>query len=297
MTTQPQAVTVTSGTGRARGWLTWESVRRNPRIFIGGALVLFLVTVAIFAPLLSPFDPIAVNGAVALEPPSGSHPFGTDDVGRDVLSRVIYGSRVSLSVGLIAVGIGAIIGISLGMAAGYIGGAFDLVSMRLIDALLAFPALLLAIAITAALGPDLRNAMIAIGVVAIPGFTRLSRGQVLATRNREYVEAARTIGCSDVRIVTRHIFPNITNPLIVQATLAIAGAMLAEAALSFLGLGAQPPIPTWGADVYYSQRYLSNLKWWMSVGPGLGIFLAVFSFNFFGDALRDALDPRLRRSR
>jgi len=297
MTTQAQAVVPTDAARRARGWLTWENARRNPRILIGGGLVLFLVAVAIFAPLLAPYDPIAVNGAVSLEPPSGSHPFGTDDVGRDVLSRVIFGSRVSLSVGLIAVGIGAIIGISLGMAAGYVGGVFDLVSMRLIDALLAFPALLLAIAITAALGPDLRNAMIAIGIVAIPGFTRLSRGQVLATRNREYIEAARTIGCSDVRIVARHIFPNITNPLIVQATLAIAGAMLAEAALSFLGLGAQPPTPTWGADVYYSQRYLSNLKWWMSIGPGIGIFLAVFSFNFFGDALRDALDPRLRRSR
>lgn len=297
MTTQAQAVVPTDAARRARGWLTWENARRNPRILIGGGLVLFLVAVAIFAPLLAPYDPIAVNGAVSLEPPSGSHLFGTDDVGRDVLSRVIFGSRVSLSVGLIAVGIGAVIGISLGMAAGYVGGVFDLVSMRLIDALLAFPALLLAIAITAALGPDLRNAMIAIGIVAIPGFTRLSRGQVLATRNREYIEAARTIGCSDVRIVARHIFPNITNPLIVQATLAIAGAMLAEAALSFLGLGAQPPTPTWGADVYYSQRYLSNLKWWMSIGPGIGIFLAVFSFNFFGDALRDALDPRLRRSR
>ena len=297
MTTQAQVVPATGAARLARGWLTWENVRRHPRIFIGGALVLFLVVVAIFAPLLTPYDPIAVNGAVSLEPPSWSHPFGTDDVGRDVLSRVIFGSRVSLSVGLLAVGLGAIIGVSLGMAAGYIGGAFDLVSMRLIDALLAFPALLLAIAITAALGPDLRNAMIAIGIVAIPGFTRLSRGQVLATRNREYVEAARTIGCSDFRIVARHIFPNITNPLIVQTTLAIAGAMLAEAALSFLGLGAQPPTPTWGADVYYSQRYLSNLMWWMSVGPGFGIFVAVFSFNFFGDALRDALDPRLRRSR
>ncbi|HEV2011200.1 MAG TPA: ABC transporter permease [Candidatus Limnocylindria bacterium] len=295
MTTQAQAVRGADVARPAGGWLTWENARRNPRILVGGALVLFLVAVAIFAPLLAPYDPIAVNGAVSLEPPSGSHPFGTDDVGRDVLSRVIFGSRVSLSVGLIAVGIGAIVGISLGMAAGYVGGVFDLVSMRLIDALLAFPALLLAIAITAALGPDLRNAMIAIGIVAIPGFTRLSRGQVLATRNREYVEAARTIGCSDLRIVARHIFPNITNPLIVQATLAIAGAMLAEAALSFLGLGAQPPTPTWGADVYYSQRYLSNLKWWMSIGPGIGIFLAVFSFNFFGDALRDALDPRLRR--
>ena len=297
MTAQTQAVLAADAGRRASGWLTWDNARRNPRIVIGGALVLFLAAVAIFAPLLAPYDPTAVNGAVALEPPSAAHPFGTDDVGRDVLSRVIFGSRVSLSVGLIAVGVGAAIGISLGMAAGYIGGAFDLVSMRLIDALLAFPALLLAIAITAALGPDLRNAMIAIGVVAIPGFTRLSRGQVLAMKNREFVEAARAIGCSDPRIVRGHIFPNITNPLIVQATLAIAGAMLAEAALSFLGLGAQPPTPTWGADVYYSQRYLSNLKWWMSVGPGLGIFLAVFSFNFFGDALRDALDPRLRRSR
>jgi len=297
LTAQTHAVLAADAGRRASGWLTWDNARRNPRIVIGGALVLFLAAVAIFAPLLAPYDPTAVNGAVALEPPSAAHPFGTDDVGRDVLSRVIFGSRVSLSVGLIAVGVGAAIGISLGMAAGYIGGAFDLVSMRLIDALLAFPALLLAIAITAALGPDLRNAMIAIGVVAIPGFTRLSRGQVLAMKNREFVEAARAIGCSDPRIVRGHIFPNITNPLIVQATLAIAGAMLAEAALSFLGLGAQPPTPTWGADVYYSQRYLSNLKWWMSVGPGLGIFLAVFSFNFFGDALRDALDPRLRRSR
>jgi peptide/nickel transport system permease protein len=272
------------------------SLRRHPRIVIGGGLVLFLVLVAVFAPLVAPFDPTKVDGSVALEPPSWTHPFGTDDVGRDVLSRVIFGARVSLSVGLIAVGIGAVIGISVGTVAGYLGGAFDLVAMRLIDALLAFPALLLAIAITAALGPDLRNAMIAIGVVAIPAFTRLSRGQVLAMRGREYVEAARTVGCSDLRIVLRHIFPNITNPLIVQATLAIAGAMLAEAALSFLGLGAQPPVPTWGADIYYSQRYLSNLKWWMSVGPGLGIFLAVFAFNYLGDALRDALDPRLRRS-
>jgi peptide/nickel transport system permease protein len=271
--------------------------RRHPRILIGGSLVLFLLIVAVFAPFIAPYDPKQVNGAVALEPPSLAHPFGTDDAGRDVLSRVIYGAQVSLSVGLIAVGIGAVIGISVGTAAGYLGGAFDLVAMRIIDALLAFPALLLAIAITAALGPDLRNAMIAIGVVAIPAFTRLSRGQVLATRNREFVEAARTVGCSDLRIVARHIFPNITNPLIVQGTLAIAGAMLAEAALSFLGLGAQPPTPTWGSDIYYSQRYLSNLMWWMSVGPGLGIFVAVFSFNFLGDALRDALDPRLRRSR
>jgi peptide/nickel transport system permease protein len=168
--------------------------------------------------------------------------------------------------------------------------------MRAIDALLAFPALILAISITAALGPQIENAMIAIGVVAVPLYTRLTRGQVLSVRERDYLTAARAIGVPPLRLVLRHIFPNITNALIVQATLSTAFAILAEATLSFLGLGAQPPTPTWGADIFYSQRWLSNLKWWMSVGPGLAIFLAVFSFNFLGDALRDALDPRLRRS-
>jgi peptide/nickel transport system permease protein len=209
---------------------------------------------------------------------------------------VIWGSRISLSVGLIAVGIGFFVGVSLGLLAGYIGGLFDLLAMRAIDALLAFPALLLAISITAALGPQIQNAMIAIGVVAVPAYTRLTRGQVLSLREREFVLAARTIGATPLRVVVRHIFPNATNALVVQATLGIAAAILAEAALSFLGLGAQPPEPSWGQDINYNARYLSNLKWWMSVGPGTAIFLAVFSFNFLGDALRDALDPRLRRA-
>jgi peptide/nickel transport system permease protein len=194
------------------------------------------------------------------------------------------------------VGIGFSIGVSLGLVAGYLGGLVDLLAMRAIDALLAFPALLLAIAITAALGPQIQNAMIAIGIVAVPLYTRLTRGQVLALREREFVLAARTIGCSPLRIVLRHLFPNIANPLIVQATLGTAGAILAEAALSFLGLGAQPPAPSWGQDINYNARYLSNLMWWMSLGPGTAIFLAVFAFNFLGDALRDALDPRLRRA-
>jgi len=168
--------------------------------------------------------------------------------------------------------------------------------MRGVDALLAFPALVLAIAITAALGPQIQNAMIAIGIVAIPAYARLTRGQTLAIRSRDFILAARTVGCTPLRIVTRHVFPNITNALIVQATLSTAFAILAEAALSFLGLGPQPPDPSWGQDVAYSTRYLANMKWWMSVGPGLAIFSAVFAFNFLGDALRDALDPRLRRS-
>ncbi len=269
---------------------------RNPRIIVGGGLVTFLILMALTAPWISPYDPIAVDVQQALEPPGGAHWLGTDDLGRDVLSRVIWGSRISLSVGVIAVGIGFSLGVSIGLAAGYLGGMFDLIAMRGIDALLAFPALILAISITAALGPQIQNAMIAIGIVAVPLYARLTRGQVLSVREREYVTAARTIGAPPLRIVLRHVFPNVTNALVVQATLSVAFAILAEAALSFLGLGAQPPTPTWGADVNYSQRWLSNLKWWMSVGPGLGIFLAVFAFNFLGDALRDALDPRLRRA-
>jgi peptide/nickel transport system permease protein len=271
-------------------------VRRNPRMILGGVLVLFWLFLAAFAPWVAPYDPIKVNVTDALLPPSGTHVLGTDDLGRDVLSRVIWGSRVSLSVGVISVSIGFLVGVSLGLAAGYLGGTFDLLTMRVIDALLAFPALVLAIAITSALGPQIQNAMIAIGIVAIPAYARLTRGQVLAVRAREFIVAARTVGSTPLRIVLRHIFPNVLNALIVQATLSTAFAILAEAALSFLGLGPQPPYPSWGQDINYSQRYLANLKWWMSVGPGLAIFTAVFAFNFLGDALRDALDPRLRRA-
>jgi len=271
-------------------------LRRNPRIVIGGTLVAGLLLIAIFAPLIAPYDPIAVDASQALEPPGSLHWLGTDDLGRDVFSRVVYGSRISLSVGVISVSIGFIFGVSIGLLAGYLGGLVDLLAMRAIDALLAFPALVLAIAITAALGPQIQNAMIAIGVVAIPAYTRLTRGQVLSLRERDFILAARMVGVPTLRIVLRHIFPNASNALIVQASLATAFAILAEAALSFLGLGSQPPQPSWGQDINYSQRYLSNLKWWMSAGPGIAIFTAVFAFNFLGDALRDALDPRLRRA-
>jgi peptide/nickel transport system permease protein len=279
-----------------RGSAVRYFLRKNPRMLVGLVLLAILLFVALFAPVIAPYDPIKVNITDALEAPSTSHLLGTDDLGRDVFSRVLWGARISLSVGVISVSIGFLVGVSVGLLAGYLGGTFDLLAMRVIDALLAFPALVLAIAITAALGPQIQNAMIAIGIVAVPGYARLTRGQVLSVRSREYIVAARTVGVPPLRIVLGHIFPNIANPLVVQATLATAFAILAEAALSFLGLGPQPPYPSWGQDINYSQRYLANMKWWMSAGPGIAIFIAVFTFNFLGDALRDALDPRLRRS-
>lgn len=271
------------------------TLRRNPRLAVGGALVVLLLVVAVFAPLLSRYDPVVGDVSDGLEAPSFAHWLGTDDQGRDVLTRVMYGARLSLSVAIISVFIGVSVGVSIGLTAGYAGGAIDLLLMRLIDALLAFPALLLAISITAALGPQIQNAMIAIGVVSIPVYARLTRGQVLSLREREYITAARAIGVTPGRIALRHILPNMANTLIVQATLTTAFAILQEAVLSFLGLGAQPPAPSWGQDINYNQRYIANFIWWGTVGPGVAIFVAVFAFNFLGDALRDWLDPQLRR--
>ena len=269
---------------------------RTRLVPLGLLIVFAIIMLAATADILTPFDPNEQHYSYVLNPPGAIFPLGTDDLGRDVYSRIAYGSRISLEVGVIAVSIGMILGTLIGLSAGYYGSWVDDVLMRTMDALRAFPALVLALSINAVLGPGIGNVMIAVGVVSVPTFARLAHGQVLSVRERDYVTAARTIGASGRRIVLWHIFPNITNPLVVQATLSIAFAILAEATLSFLGLGAQPPTPTWGADINYSQRWLSNLKWWMSVGPGLGIFLAVFSFNYFGDALRDALDPRIRRS-
>jgi peptide/nickel transport system permease protein len=270
-------------------------LRRHPRLAVGGGLVAVLLFVALSAPLLSRYDPIVGDASDGLQAPGFLHWLGTDDQGRDVLTRVFYGARLSLSVAVISVGIGLIAGVSIGLTAGYAGGVVDLLLMRLIDALLSFPALLLAISITAALGPQIQNAMIAIGVVAIPVYARLTRGQVLSLREREYVTAARAIGVTPGRIALRHILPNMANTLIVQATLTTAFAILQEAVLSFLGLGAQPPAPSWGQDINYNQRYITNFIWWGTVGPGVAIFLAVFAFNFLGDALRDWLDPQFRR--
>ncbi len=269
--------------------------RRHPRLVIGGGLVAALLLMAIFAPALTGYDPIVGDVSDSLLPPSAAHWLGTDDQGRDVMARVLFGARISLSVAAIAVTIGVVSGVTIGMTAGYAGGLVDLLLMRVIDALLAFPALLLAISITAALGPQIQNAMIAIGVVAIPTYARLTRGQVLSLREQEFVTAARAVGVGPVRIAVVHLLPNAANALIVQATLTTAFAILQEAVLSFLGLGAQPPTPSWGQDISYNDRYIANLMWWGSVGPGVAIFLAVFAFNFLGDALRDFFDPRFRR--
>lgn len=271
------------------------ALRRHPRLALGGGLVTLLVLVAIFAPLLTPYDPIVGDVSDGLQAPSAMHWLGTDDLGRDVMARVLFGARLSLSVAAISVSIGLGVGVSIGLIAGYSGGVVDLLLMRVIDALLAFPGLLLAISITAALGPQIQNAMIAIGVISIPVYARLTRGQVLSLRELDYVTAARALGVSPTRIALMHILPNLANTLIVQATLTTAFAILQEAVLSFLGLGAQPPSPSWGQDINYNQRYITNLMWWGSVGPGVAIFVAVFAFNFLGDALRDWLDPQFRR--
>jgi peptide/nickel transport system permease protein len=262
---------------------------------LGLAVIVVLILAALLAPVIAPYNPDRPDFGAALEGPSSAHWFGADNLGRDIFTRVVYGSRVSLQVGIIAVGISLVIGTTLGLIAGYSGvGLIDTIIMRCMDALLAFPTLVLALAITAALGPGLRNAMIAIGIVGMPIFARLTRGQVLSVREREFVEAARTIGAGHMRIMVQHVLPNVTAPLIVQASLSVAVAILSEATLSFLGLGVQPPEPSWGSMVSRGKDYL-DLAPWLAFAPGGAILLAVMGFNFVGDAVRDALDPRLTR--
>jgi peptide/nickel transport system permease protein len=255
-------------------------------------LAIFLLF-AIFAPLIAPFDPIATSWSLARKPPSAQHWFGTDDLGRDVLARVIYGTRASLMAGVISVSIALSVGVPLGLLSGYRGGFIDALISRITDAMLACPFLILAIALAAFLGPSLSNAMIAIGVTATPIFVRLTRGQVMSVKVEDYVEAARAMGNPRWRIALFHILPNIMPALLVQATLSIAAAIIAEAALSFLGLGQQPPSPSWGSMLNAAQRFLTNAPW-MAIWPGLAIFLVVLSLNLVGDGLRDALDPRER---
>ena len=266
--------------------------RRNSALF-GLAVLAIFIALAVFAPLISPYDAIATSWSLVRKPPSALHWFGTDELGRDVLARVIYGARASLLAGLISVSIAMSIGVPLGLLAGYRGGLVDALISRLTDAMLACPFLILAIALAAFLGPSLGNAMIAIGVSATPGFIRLTRGQVMGVKVEDYVEAARAIGNPPWRIALVHILPNILPALLVQATLSIAAAIIAEAALSFLGLGQQPPAPSWGSMLNAAQRFLTNAPW-MAIWPGLAIFLVVLSLNLLGDGLRDALDPRER---
>jgi peptide/nickel transport system permease protein len=267
-------------------------LRRRGAIF-GLAVIAIFVLLAVAAPWATPYDPIAQSWMTVRKPPSALHWFGTDEVGRDVLTRVVFGARASLMAGVISIGIALTIGVPLGLIAGYLGGFVDALISRLTDAMLACPFLILAIALAAFLGPSLGNAMIAIGITATPIFVRLTRGQVMAVKVEDYVEAARAVGNPRWRIALVHILPNIMPALLVQATLSIAAAIIAEAALSFLGLGQQPPAPSWGSMLNAAQRFLVNAPW-MAIWPGLAIFATVLSFNLLGDGLRDALDPRER---
>jgi peptide/nickel transport system permease protein len=271
----------------------WRRLRRNNLARVGLAIVLFFILIAVLASVISPYSPIDQSLVDRLKPPTSAHPFGTDNLGRDVLSRVLHGARISLLVGIISVLLGLVFGTVLGLASGYFGGWTDSITMRAMDIMLAFPATLLAIAIVAARGPGLTNTMIAVGVVQIPIYARIVRGTVLSVKQREYVTAVQALGGSHIRSMTRHILPNSLSPIIVQGTLGFATAVIEAAALGFLGLGAQPPDPEWGAMLSDGYRYLVNAPWALFF-PGGAIMLTVLGFNLLGDGLRDALDPRTR---
>jgi len=271
----------------------WKRLKRNRLAMAGLVVIVLLMLVAVFAPYIAPHDPYKQSLDDQLRPPSRKYPLGTDDLGRDVASRIIFGSRISLTVGFVAEAITLVIGVTLGAISGYFGGRVDNVIMRITDMMFAFPDLLFAIAIMFVLGPGIYNVFIALAIVGWAGMARLVRGQVLAVREREFVEAAKAVGESDVRIIIKHILPNCLAPVIVSATLGIPGAIMSEAGLSFLGLGAQPPTPSWGQMISIGRGYLRFAPWF-SVYPGLAIMVTVLAFNLFGDGLRDALDPRLR---
>ncbi|HSC63923.1 MAG TPA: ABC transporter permease [Caldimonas sp.] len=271
----------------------WRKLRRRRAAMFGLAVVIGFVVLAVFAGWIAPQDPIATSWGAIRKAPSAEHWFGTDEIGRDVLSRVVWGTQASILAGVVSVSISLLLGVPIGLAAGFIGGWVDSCVSRLIDAFLACPFLILAIALAAFLGPSLTNAMIAIGVSATPIFARLTRGAVINVKVEDYIEAARALGNRPFRIAWRQVLPNILAPVIVQATLAIAAAIIAEASLSFLGLGQQPPAPSWGSMLNTAKNYVDNAPW-MAIWPGLAIFLLVLSFNLLGDGLRDALDPRQR---
>ncbi len=285
------ATVVTASHSDAPGRRAWRRLVRRRGAMLGMGFVILFIIIAIFAPWLAPLDPVATSWSAIRKAPSAAHWFGTDELGRDVLSRVMWGARASLLAGLVSVSISMALGVPIGLLAGYVGGWTDGIISRLTDSALALPFLILAIALAAFLGPSLMNAMIAIGVSATPIFIRLTRAQVLAVKVEDFIEAARAVGNPHWRIALRHVLPNVLPPLIVQSTLAIAAAIIAEASLSFLGLGQQPPAPSWGSMLNTAKNYVDNAPW-MAIWPGLAIFLLVLSFNLLGDGLRDALDPR-----
>jgi peptide/nickel transport system permease protein len=276
-------------------WRETLSALLANRLAAAGLLVLLLlILAAVFAEVVAPYPFTDGDLARRLEPPTADHWFGTDELGRDVLSRVIFGARVSLQVGAVAVGISLVLGTLIGLVAGYRGGWVDAILMRTMDVLFSFPVVLLAIAIVAVLSPSLVNTMIAIGVVFTPIFARVVRGSVLSVREEVFVRASRSLGASDWRIISRHVLPNVAAPVIVQTSLSLAFAILTEAALSYLGIGVQPPRPAWGLMLLDAQGFIATGAWWMSLFPGLAIFLTVMSLNLVGDGLRDALDPKQR---
>ena len=296
--TQESKTTVTNVLHSPKASSLWRDALRqflrHPTGMLGGIIVLILVFTGIFGPVLAHKDPNTMDFTVQFASPSLSHPLGTDDFGRDTLSRIMHGARVSLQVGVISVGIATIVGTLLGMIAGYSNRIIDEIIMRSMDILFAFPAILLAIAVLAALGRGVTNAMIAIGIVYIPIFARIARGKVLSVRSEEFIQVAEALGATRTRILFVHILPNILSPIIVEISLSLSFAILAEAALSFFGLGTQPPDPSWGRMLAEGRAYFHQSTW-MGIFPGLAIMFTVMGFNFLGDGLRDALDPQLRK--
>ena len=279
---------------RRRSFLiTRAPILREPLNVLALTLIALFALGAVLAPLIAPYDPLAQDLASRLDPPSGAHWLGTDQLGRDILSRLLYGSRISLVIGVVVVGLAGIFGSFVGLIAGYAGGLVDEGLMRLTEVFLAFPPLILAMAIAGALGPSLTNAIIAIAAVTWAVYARLARGQVLSLRRREYVEAAQSIGASRTRILLRHLLPNAVAPLLIQASFDMGAAIISAAGLSFIGFGAQPPTPEWGVMISEGRNFISTQPW-LSLFPGLSILFAVGAFNLLGDGLRDVLDPRLR---
>ena len=273
--------------------LFWHRFKKNRLAVIGGIIVLMLFTIAVLAPFVAPYNPDAINVKHVLEPPSLAHPFGTDDLGRDILSRVIYGSRISLAVGFVAVGIATLIGIIFGALSGYYGGWTDTIVMRFVDIMLAIPTFFLILAVIAMLEPSIWNIMIVIGVTSWMGVSRLVRAEFLSLKEREFVLAARALGASDFRIIFKHILPNAMSPVLISAVLGIAGAVLVESALSFLGIGVQPPTASWGNILTIGKDNI-EIAWWISVFPGFAIFVTVLAYNLLGEGIRDSIDPRLK---
>jgi peptide/nickel transport system permease protein len=272
----------------------WRNFRRNRFALAACAVIAVLFLLSLLAPLVTPFDPDALDLYHVLMPPSAAHWFGTDELGRDVFTRVVYGARISLKVGFVAVGIAVAVGTLVGLLAGFYGGAVDGLLMRLVDIMLCFPTFFLILAVIAMLEPSIWYIMIIIGLTGWMGVARLVRAEVLSLRERDFVQAARALGASDARIIFRHILPNALSPVLVSATLGVAGAILTESALSFLGIGVQPPTPSWGNILTSGKDYI-EFAWWLSLFPGLAILVTVLAYNLVGEGIRDALDPRIRK--